>query len=88
MKKLANIAEWEGTGGGPGSGGALLQTSIHMSVAHVGEHDELLENTVGNFAEDILDLENRLKLKLHKLRENFIEQNNIIDKRSPSPNTP
>ncbi|KAA6403486.1 MAG: hypothetical protein EZS28_000984 [Streblomastix strix] len=30
-------AEWEGTGGGPGSGGAMIQTSIHMSIAHAGE---------------------------------------------------
>ncbi|KAA6357598.1 MAG: hypothetical protein EZS28_046875, partial [Streblomastix strix] len=36
-KRLCGIAEWEGTGGGPGSGGAMLQTSIHMSVAHAGE---------------------------------------------------
>ncbi|KAA6359459.1 MAG: hypothetical protein EZS28_045014, partial [Streblomastix strix] len=34
FKLLKQVAEWEGTSIGIGSGGAMLQTSIHMSVAH------------------------------------------------------
>ncbi|KAA6385698.1 MAG: hypothetical protein EZS28_018774 [Streblomastix strix] len=51
--RLSRIAEWEGTGSGIGSGGAMLQTSIHMSVAHAGENIELLEQSKKKIVEQI-----------------------------------
>ncbi|KAA6378390.1 MAG: hypothetical protein EZS28_026084 [Streblomastix strix] len=41
LKLLKQVAEWDGTSIGIGSGGAMLQTSIHMSVAHAGGYNRL-----------------------------------------------